>query len=461
MTVLAAVAVPHPPLIFPEVGKGKEKQIQKTINSYREAMKFVDSFAPDTIILISPHMRWYADYFHVASQPKTTDNFAQFGAPEVKITACADESFIAALNTACQARNFPCGILGEQEQNIDHGSFIPLRFLNEIKKDYKVVRIAVSGLSVLYHYMLGQILNEISLKLNRRSVIIASGDWSHKLLAEGPYGFAEEGPEFDKKLQKIFKSADFLPLLKMKSEFCEAAGECGHRPFVIMSGALDSRAVKSKLLSYEGPFGVGYGVAAFEAGVADEKRNFGTQYREWKQQMVNKQAETEDEFVRLARYCIETFVLTGKPALIPQQLPTELTANRAGVFVSLKMHGQLRGCIGTIAPVYNDIADEIAHNAIAACSQDPRFMPVRPDELADLVYSVDVLQPAEPIAAATELDVKKYGVIVESNGKRGLLLPDIDGVDTVEQQIAIARQKGGISPSEKAQLYRFEVIRHH
>ncbi len=461
MTVLAAVAVPHPPLIFPEVGNGREKEIKKTVDSYRQAMQFADSFAPDTIILISPHMRWYADYFHVASQTETTDDFARFGAPQVKITASADESFIAALNAACQARDFPCGVLGEQERDIDHGSFIPLRFLDEIKKDYKVVRIAISGLSVIYHYMLGQILNEVSAKLNRRSIIIASGDWSHKLLDDGPYGFAKEGPEFDKKVQEIFKTADFLPLLQLKPELCEAAGECGHRPFVIMAGAFDSRAVKSELLSYEGPFGVGYGVATFAAGDADEKRNFGVQYREWKQQELNKQVATEDEFVHFARYCVENFVLTGKPAIMPQQLPSALTSERAGVFVSLKMHGQLRGCIGTIAPVYANIAEEIAHNAISACSQDPRFMPVRPDELADLVYSVDVLKPAEPITSAAELDVKKYGVIVESGGKRGLLLPDIEGVDTVEQQIAIARQKGGITPGEKVQLHRFEVIRHH
>ncbi len=461
MTVLAAVAVPHPPLIFPEVGQGREKEIKKTIKSYREAMKFIASFTPDTIILISPHMRWYADYFHVAAKEKTTDTFAQFGAPEVKLTAKSDEVFIEALNTVCQANNFPCGILGEQEKKIDHGSFIPLRFLNEIKKDYKVVRIAISGLSIFSHYLLGQMINAVSAKLGRRSVIIASGDWSHKLLDHGPYGFAKEGPEFDKQVQNIFKTADFLPLLQMKSEFCEAAGECGHRPFVIMSGAFDSRAVKSKMLSYEGPFGVGYGVATFEAGAADEKRNFGEQYRAWKQQLVSQQAQKEDAYVQLARYCIENFVLTGKPAPMPTNVAPQLTAERAGAFVSLKMHGRLRGCIGTIAPVYANVAEEIAHNAIAACSQDPRFMPVRPDELADLVYSVDVLAPAEPIASAEELDVKKYGVIVQCGGRRGLLLPDIEGVDTVEQQIAIARQKGGIAPSEPVQLYRFEVIRHH
>lgn len=460
MTVLAAVAVPHPPLIFPEVGKGKEKEIQKTIDSYREAMKFLTDFEPDTIILLSPHMRWYADYFHVESQRSLTDNFVKFGAPEVKITAEADESFIGTLNTLCQARGFPCGILGEQEQNIDHGSFIPLRFLAEVKKDFKVVRIAISGLSIYYHYLLGQILNEVSDKLNRRSVIIASGDWSHKLLDDGPYGFTKEGPEFDAQLQEIFKSTDFLPLLKMSPQFCEASGECGHRPFVIMAGAFDSRAVKSNLLSYEGPFGVGYGVATFTAGETDENRNFGVQFREWKQKQVADQAKKEDTYVSFARYCIENFVLSGKPAPMPQSMASELVQNRAGVFVSLKMHGQLRGCIGTIAPLYANIADEIAHNAIAACSQDPRFMPVRPDELADLVYSVDVLMPAEPITSTEELNIKKYGVIVESNGKRGLLLPDIEGIDSIEQQVAIARQKGNIAPTEPVQLYRFEVVRH-
>ena len=126
----------------------------------------------------------------------------------------------------------------------------------------------------------------------------------------------------------------------------------------------------------------------------------------------------------------------------------------------MKIHKQLRGCIGTIAPVYANIAEEIAHNAISACSRDPRFSPVRPYELSEITYNVDVLQPAEPIASADELDVKKYGVIVECGSRRGLLLPDIDGVDTVEQQIAIARQKGQISADEQVQLYRFEVVRH-
>jgi AmmeMemoRadiSam system protein A/AmmeMemoRadiSam system protein B len=462
MTVLNAVAVPHPPLIFPEVGKGKEQEIQRTIDAYRKAMRFLADGKPDTIVIISPHMRWYSNYFHVESAPVIKDKFVQFGAPQVEMTATADAEFVNALDKLCRAHNFPAGTLGEQEHNIDHGSFIPMRFLSEVMADYKVVRIAISGLSVLHHYLLGHIINEVSAKLGRKTAIIASGDLSHRLLAEGPYGFTKEGPEFDKKITEVLDKADFLQMMQMEPELCEAAGECGYRPFVIMGGAFDARDVKSELLSYEGPFGVGYGVATFAAAGENKERNFKEQYVSWHQQKLAEQRAAEDEYVRLARKCVETYVLSGRPAILPADLPAEMLQNRAGAFVSMKIHKQLRGCIGTIAPVYENIAEEIAHNAISSCSRDPRFVPVRPEELEDITYSVDILNPAEPIASEEELDVKKYGVIVEcADGRRGLLLPDIEGVDTVEQQVAIARQKGNIAPHEKVQLYRFEVVRHY
>ena len=321
MSITAAVAVPHPPLIFPEVGKGREQEIKKTVDAYHQAMDFVASFAPDTIVLISPHMRWYGDYFHVEQQAELTDNFEQFGAPEVRITVKADADFIKELNAACHEKGFPCGVLGEAECKIDHGSFIPLRFLSDVMPNYKVVRIAISGLPVYYHYVLGQILREVSDRSGRKTVLIASGDWSHKLKAEGPYGYAEEGPEFDKQIAHIFETADFEELLKMPPEFCEAAGECGYRPFVVLAGALDARNVASSLLAYEGPFGVGYGVATFVPQEMNSDRNFGTRYQQWRQQQLKEQLEREDIYVRLARYCVETFVLTGHPAELPPDLP--------------------------------------------------------------------------------------------------------------------------------------------
>jgi AmmeMemoRadiSam system protein A len=154
---------------------------------------------------------------------------------------------------------------------------------------------------------------------------------------------------------------------------------------------------------------------------------------------------------------LESYIKSGKKVELPQEMDS-LLYERAGVFVSLKRHGQLRGCIGTFIPAYENLAAEIKNNALAAGFEDPRFPPVEEAELSSLLYSVDVL--AEPEDCKTEdLDPKRYGVIVSSNGRRGLLLPDLDGVDTVEQQLEIALQKGGISPRDKYSIQRFEVKR--
>ena len=140
---------------------------------------------------------------------------------------------------------------------------------------------------------------------------------------------------------------------------------------------------------------------------------------------------------------------------------SELYQNRAGAFVSLKEDGRLRGCIGTIQAVRGSLAEEIMHNAVSACSEDPRFTPVEAWELERLTISVDVLGETEKISSPEELDVTRYGVIVTKGARRGLLLPNLEGVDTIEQQIAIAKQKAGIKDHENVELERFEVIRHH
>ena len=163
--------------------------------------------------------------------------------------------------------------------------------------------------------------------------------------------------------------------------------------------------------------------------------------------------------MRLARLSLETYVAAGREAELPENLSGELLSTRAGAFVSIKKDGQLRGCIGTIEPTQDSLAREIVQNAISA-AHDPRFDPVTPEELSDLTYSVDVLGRAEPIASERELDVKRYGVIVKEGARRGLLLPDLAGVDTPREQIEIARQKAGIAPGARVSLFRFEVVRH-
>ncbi len=163
--------------------------------------------------------------------------------------------------------------------------------------------------------------------------------------------------------------------------------------------------------------------------------------------------------VKLANDAIKEYVKNRRISKPPEDLAEEMKG-QAGVFVSLKKRGQLRGCIGTFAPTAKNIAEEVIHNAISAATRDPRFSPVAPSELEEIDYSVDVLSEPEKIAGPEGLDPKRYGVIVKSGMRKGLLLPDIEGVDTVEEQIDIARSKAGIYPDEDVELYRFEVKRY-
>lgn len=165
--------------------------------------------------------------------------------------------------------------------------------------------------------------------------------------------------------------------------------------------------------------------------------------------------------VQLARKSIVYFLENNRIMTLPEDIPADLTENRAGVFVSLKKGGRLRGCIGTFLPTQENIAMEITENAVSAATRDPRFPSVSLNEVDLLTVSVDILSQPEEIDDIEQLDPKKYGVIVSSGYKKGLLLPNLEGVDTVEYQVDIARQKAGISSDENYQIQRFEVKRYY
>jgi AmmeMemoRadiSam system protein A len=227
-----------------------------------------------------------------------------------------------------------------------------------------------------------------------------------------------------------------------------------------MAGALDGKKLGSRLLSYEGPFGVGYAVAEFKVIGDDEGRRFDEIYLNNEMERIESLKQEEDEYVRLARQTLENYVIHRKVIKKPNNLSPALMNNKAGVFVSLKLDGSLRGCIGTIFPTTTGIADEIIRNAISAGTEDPRFPPVSECELLRLEYSVDVLGKPERIESTDKLNPEIYGVIVSKGHRRGLLLPNIEGVETAEEQVSIALRKAGISPNENYQLERFEVVRH-
>lgn len=459
MPVIGSFAVPHPPLIVPKVGRGEEKMIKPTVEAYQEAARRCAALKPDVLIVLSPHSILYYDYFHISPRSSASGSFAAFGVPDVRFDVKYDTELVDAIAHEASVDGIAAGTLGERDRTLDHGTMIPLYFFQPLLPDVPIVRIGLSGFSLVEHYRFGKAIARAVDSLGRRAVIIASGDLSHRLKADGPYGFAAEGPEFDRRIMEIFASGDFGQLLRFDPTFCEAAAECGLRSFVIMAGAYDGRKVLCDALSHQDTFGVGYGVACFLPGEPDESRHFDVEFLAEERVRLDAIAAKEDLYVRLARASLEAYVTTGRRMSLPSGLPDELTSRRAGAFVSIKKDGQLRGCIGTIEPTRPTLAEEIIGNAVSAGMNDPRFPSVRKDELPWLVYDVDVLNPAEP-ARREDLDPKRYGVIVRSGMKCGLLLPNLDGVDTVDQQISIAMKKAGIRPSDHYTLERFEVVRH-
>ena len=461
MSIVAAFMVPHPPMIIPDVGRGSEKQIEKTIKAYEKVADQIAALKPDTIIISSPHSVMYSDYFHISPHSKAFGFFDDFGAPQVKFEIEYDEELVKQIEAHAMRIKFPAGTLGEKYPELDHGTMVPLWFILKKYKDFKLVRTGLSGQDLLMHYEYGQIIRDAVESLERRVVYVASGDLSHKLQTYGPYGFAKEGPEYDKQIMDVCSGARFGELFDFDENFCEKAAECGHKSFVIMAGALDGQAVEAKQYSHEDVTGVGYGICSFVPKGEDEGRHFlDARLRQIEKEIEQKRRKS-DAWVKLARESAEYFVKNGSEMELPSWVPSELLKVRAGAFVSVHKFGALRGCIGTIATTKENLALEIIHNAVSAVSEDPRFDPVTEDELKYLDINVDVLGDAEKISSPAELDVKKYGVIVQSGYKRGLLLPDLDGVDTVEQQIDIARRKGGIAPGEDVDLFRFEVVRHY
>lgn len=458
MPILAAYMVPHPPMIVPEVGRGSERQIQATRSAYAQIAEEIAALKPETVILSSPHAELYSNYFHLSPGSTGEGSFAQFGAPQVRIQVPYDTAMVDTIRRLAAQQGLPAGTRGQRCAALDHGTMVPLYFLRQAYADFRLVRLGLSALPLEEHYRLGQVIQRAA--ENTRAVFIASGDLSHKLQSYGPYGYAPEGPEYDERIMDVCARGAFGELFDFGEDFCERAAECGHRSFVIMAGALDARSVTARRLSHEDITGVGYGICAFRPTGQDDSRRFLALRQRERERSAAERRSRGDAWVQLAWQSVEHYVRFRKVMEVPPDTPEVLTQSRAGAFVSIHKQGRLRGCIGTISPARRSLAEEIIHNAVSAAARDPRFDPIRPEELSLLDIKVDVLGAPEDIVSEAELDVKRYGVIVSRGQRRGLLLPDLEGVDTVEQQVDIARDKAGIAPWEPVTLQRFEVVRH-
>ncbi len=257
--ILAGYMVPHPPIAVPEIGKGEEKKIKDTLASYREVAKDIARVKPETIILTSPHAVMYRDYFHISPGRGAQGSFRQFGAGQVRLSVHYDQVLVQTISADAERDCFPAGTLGERDRSLDHGTMVPLYFVNQEYREYELIRIGLSGLSLKDHWAFGQRIARAVSETGRRCVFIASGDLSHCQKEDGPYGYRPEGPAYDRQIMEVMGSGDFEKLLEFPEEFLDKSMECGHRSFAIMGGAFDGMSVTIRKLSHEAVFGVGYG----------------------------------------------------------------------------------------------------------------------------------------------------------------------------------------------------------
>lgn len=465
--VLAGLS-PHPPIIVPEVGRGEEKGALSTAKAMEEMAEAFASAEYDTLVVITPHGAVFRDAVSIRGGAELKGDFGGFGAARARLCFSNDTELVREICAQARRGAEIATVLLDRrtmdqymaEERLDHGVLVPLNFMAKkgFRKPVVVINIAMLPMLDLYRY--GTAIARAAESVKRRIAVLASGDLSHRLLPGAPGGYNAKGQEFDKKLIGYLRDFDPAAIVNFPEDLAAEAGECGLRPIVMMLGALDGVQVKSNVLSYEGPFGVGYGVALFTPSGPLEAARSRDIERACRQRLAEIR-EGESFAVKLARETVENYVRTRKSAPAPERVPAAFI-KPAGVFVSIHKQGVLRGCIGTTGPSCPTAAEEIIRNAVSAAADDPRFPEVTLKELPFLDYSVDILSEPEEAKSEADLDPKTYGVIVEKDGRRGLLLPDLAGVDTVEEQLEIAKRKAGIALSETGvRLRRFVVTRYH
>lgn len=474
---------PHPPIMVPEVGGADAAEVRASINAMRVFTERIIACGAETVVIVSPHAPLEPDAFVAYADAELTGDFANFRAPGATVSAPLDRELLDSLSAAALEDGFY--VLRLEGHTLDHGTTVPLYFLLRNNWRGRVVALGYSFLSNEEHVRFGACVRRAADALARNVAFVASGDLSHRLKPGAPAGFHPEAHLFDEEIVEAVRACAPGRIAGVGQGLRRTAGECGYRSMLVAVGVSESLPPACEVLHYEAPFGVGYMVAQLSAREdAGDARS----------DAASKSSSTDDDAIKsesvravespssspadeilsddeallllllpaLARRAVETFVRERRVIEPPQDLESPTLQIPAACFVSLKTDdGSLRGCIGTVEPTQGSLAEELIANAVSAATRDPRFPPVGADELPRLRYSVDVLSEPEP-ARFQDLDPKVFGVIVEDEQgfRRGLLLPDIEGVESALQQVEIAARKAGISTAgSPLKLSRFRVRR--
>lgn len=434
-----AVLMPHAPILVPAVGGERLCDADATVSALREVSARVVAAAPEAVVLVSPHSPRHPTAFGIWQTPRLRGSFAEFGAPEAVVDLPNDAALAAGIATQARAAGLPTWDITQRA--LDHGALVPLWHLADAGWRGPTVVLSLNHPFAGGLEELGRAIAAAAGQLGRHVAFVASGDMSHRLKLGAPAGYDPRAKQFDRTFIEILERGDYRGLARLDADLQELAAEDAVDSTVIATVAAGGSAAGHEVLSYEGPFGVGYGVAILFDSTA---------------------RPTPDRFAGLpclARASVEA-ALRATPAKPPKTVEKSLRSRHA-VFVTIRGNdGALRGCVGTLSPKFPTVAEETWHLAREAAFHDGRFPPVRLEEFPGLEFEVSVLEPLEEVTSADELDPQRYGVVViADDGRRGALLPGLAEIRTVAQQLDAVKKKAGIEPGEPVRWQRFTVTK--
>lgn len=427
----SAYIVPYSPLLLPNIHDEVQDQLQATASAYHQVAKEIGEYHPDTIVIISTKAFGYKDYIHIAPGEQAVGSFAKYDHSEYAIAVEYDTVLVNQICSLAKRNHIPAGKRGEHPPDLDVGTMTPLFFINQYMSGYRVVRISTSEMDDEQLDRLGQCITAAAEDIDRKIVIIVSGELSKRLSQDSPYGYHKDAAVFDQYIVSSLKDNDLESWNHINFDLKKASAQTILGALHILKGAISDTLFHSSSLSYEAPFGIGWLIASFH----NKDRN---------------------PYCALARSAMLHYLKHGK-SMARIDISDPKLKQRGGIIISLYIHNKLYAYAGTIHPSYPTIAQEIVHNAILAGFHTSQKAPLSKEQLMRCEIKIHLLSEYEPIFFIEDLNVKYDGLIVMNNQRQGIVFPNTTGIQTPAEQLATALKKGGIDADEYYTMERFKL----
>jgi AmmeMemoRadiSam system protein A len=449
MAIPCAVLMCHAPIVIPEIGGARAGRCEQTTAAMIEVAHRVVAHAADVLVIISPHAPRDRTRFGVVRGDTLAGDFGRFGSPQVELRLPGAPAAARTLLETVAAHGIEmCELRGE---SLDHGALVPLHFLARAGWAGPTLLIALPYPGTGLEPAMGEALAEAAQRSGQRWSVLASGDMSHRLTLDAPAGYHPEAAVFDRAFRALIERGELARACAIGPGVRDIAAEDVVDSCAVAAAAVGFDATGHRVVSYEGPFGVGY----LEA-ILHEEPLHASAGCDAPASAAAATAAPATEALAIARMAIEAHLRGVEYA--PNVLPEPWERPR-GVFVTLRRGGALRGCIGHLQPLHAGLSLEIADCAVGAATHDPRFDPLELHELDGLELEISLLSPPEPIVHIDQLDPERYGIVVSAGTRRGVLLPGVRGIANRHDQLRFALKKAGLIGDEEIRIERFQILK--